>query len=416
MKKWAVVIALLWANVGMAASPSWVPARLSIPGAFTRLTHVAAPGGYGTGTQLNGDGDSLAWVFTVPFDGVIDTGSFTVSVVGTGGNVQVRMVKVVGGQPRGGTLADEEDTTTVAVSSVGQKYFGFVDGDTVAAGDTLAILLHRLGGSSTDVTVAMSLGNASVFYCAMPYAISNTAIWTRDDVWPLFGIGGTDLTGATRYGAWPTGGYPLDSLVLRSIDSSGVDAVSRRFKTSFPMIVAGVEFDLQVVQNAPALYFFLTDSDTNTIANVWTDALNVTTGLDGRMVTFFDECPCTLDAATVYHLEMIPGNASDVGVLEVVVKDSTDWNAYESIGWGSDDYGSYRWVSVDANGAIQASGARTPNSLRRPVGFSLYVTGLSAGLEGGASGRRRIIQQIPMGLFREATETFAGAWDAQVDR
>lgn len=415
---WLLGLVIL-CGIAHAQTPSWRQARLVIPGSFSRLSHISVPGGIGTSTAINGDVDTVAFVFSVPFDGVITETSFNAAVVGTGGDLHVQLSRLWPGTSQPNVAVSEAGAAdTVAVSAIGQYYATFANGDTVSAGDTLCVNMWRIGGSSTNVTIGTSLGNAALFYSAMPYVIVNTSSWARDDVWPIFGVGGTDLSG-NDLGMWPTGGYPMDSLVLVAVDSAGrggangIDGHARRFKTSYPMIVAGVEFDLQSGSNAP-VYFFLTGSDTTTIANLFTNALNVSSSLDGRMIEFFDECPCTLDAETVYHLEMFPGNTVDVNVLEVVVKDSNDWKAYESIGHPSQDYGSYRWVSIDGNGDIQASGSRTANSLRRPVGFNLYVTGISAGLEsGGQNGRRRRLMQ--MGIWQEATQTFAGV-ENEVDR
>lgn len=385
----------------IGATPSFV--RLScpilIPSSYPTVgSNIISA--WGT-TNLTADTHSVAVIFKVPARGnTPDTitlfGVYVRTVTPTPGtdssiactlyNVNAGMPEIAAGVPgkpyHPAGSGGPHGGSVITYSSNTMNYISFGTAAICTAGQTIAAVFRRAAGGGATTTVYRTFTSASATTQLFPYSATRLGAtsWTRQAVIPAFGLKYSDY--ATR-SSYLDAGMPVNWISTIYIDNtagSNTDEYGNRMLFPFPMKVIGAWAALTIA-NAPykfeiRLYDTTGTNGTLLAAATFGDTINGTSGSEFATKYLYFGGEVTMNANQTYRLVIAPQDTAQYQLYYYSFIDST------SKIYGNRITYTARWVDA---------AAWNDSSLSVVPHLGLIVSQLSAGQEGGVTGRRRRI-------------------------
>jgi hypothetical protein len=172
--------------------------QYSVP-SLPRQTNIGAVYNFANIT-VDADGEATAVIFVAPITGSIQKVRFRTNTVTTGGDLDIRVEIVSAGEPTGTLWATNTNIVRTMLSTDDDTEFEvtLTASASVTAGDKVALVVTRPGGSSFAGVLSASTGNGS---WGFPTGLSKTAsysvsgnmphirpVWTTIGQFQIFGI------------------------------------------------------------------------------------------------------------------------------------------------------------------------------------------------------------------------------------
>jgi hypothetical protein len=351
-----------------------------------------------TGTNLTSDSHRVALMFKVPGRGnTPDTITLfgvyvrnTSSIPAGDSLITCTLYTVKGGVPEVAPSipavlyhpATPHGGTAQSYSSTDLAYIAFGTAAVCTAGQTIAAVVRRSSGSTNTITVSHSWASTSAASQMFPLVATKAAaaVWARVNAIPAIGLRYSDYSTIASY---LDGGMAVESLFTNTCDSNGsygsFDEIGNQMRFPFPMKVIGAWAALS--QGAAAfkgqlsLYDTTGTNGTLIAAATFNDTVNASANTETATKYLYWGGEVTLNANQLYYLAVTPLDTTNITVY-----------SYSCFSNSAMVYGRHITEIYRNDG-----GAWTNINNRVVPHMGLIVSQLSAGQEGGVSGRRRRI-------------------------